>query len=178
MKPIRSLALAALGLLAASPALAHPGHASDTLAAGLMHPLTGLDHLLAMLAVGVVAAQRGGKALWLWPAAFVVAMLAGYGLGVGLPGSPLFEPGVLASVIILAALATAQARIPLALGAGVIGACGLCHGYVHGAESPAGAGLAFPLGFALATAGLNAAGLALGLGARRLAPALVRPRRR
>ena len=62
--------------------------------------------------------------------------------------------------------------------AGLIGACGLCHGYVHGAESPAGAGLAFPLGFALATAGLNAAGLALDLGARRLAPALVRPRRR
>ena len=81
-----------------------------------MHPLTGLDHMLAMLAVGLVAAQRGGAALWLWPAGFVAAMLAGYGLGVGLPGSPLFEPGVLASVIILGALATAQARVPLALG--------------------------------------------------------------
>ncbi len=178
MKPVRSLVLIAFGLAAASPALAHPGHASGALAAGLMHPLTGLDHMLAMLAVGVVAAQRGGAALWLWPAGFVAAMLAGYGLGVSLPGSPLFEPGVLASVIILGALATAQARVPLALGVGLIGACGLCHGYVHGSESPAGAGLAFPLGFALATAGLHAVGLTLGLGARRLAPARARPRRR
>jgi urease accessory protein len=178
VKPIRSLALAALGLAVASPALAHPGHVSNTLAAGLMHPLTGLDHMLAMLAVGVVAAQRGGRALWLWPAAFVATMLAGYGLGVALPGSPLFEPGVLASVIVLGALATAQARVPLAAGVGLIGACGLCHGYLHGAESPAGAGVAFPLGFALATASLHAAGLTLGLAARRLAPARTGPRRR
>jgi urease accessory protein len=177
VKPIRSLALAALVFAAATPALAHPGHGSDTLAAGLMHPLTGLDHMLAMLAVGLVAAQRGGRALWLWPSSFVTAMLAGYGLGVSLPGSPLFEPGVLASVIVLAALATAQVRVPLVFGAGLIGACGLCHGYVHGAESPAGAGLSFPLGFALVTAGLHAAGLMLGLAARRLTPALARSRR-
>jgi urease accessory protein len=178
LKPIRSLAPAALALVAASPALAHPGHGAVTLAAGLMHPLTGLDHMLAMLAVGVVAAQRGGRALWLWPAAFVAAMLAGYGLGVNLPGSPLFEPGVLASVIVLGALATVRARVPLAAGAGLIGACGLCHGYVHGAESPAGAGFAFPLGFALATAGLHAVGLTMGLAARRLAPARAGLRRR
>jgi urease accessory protein len=171
-------ALAALGLAAAGPALAHPGHASGTLAAGLMHPLTGLDHMLAMLAVGVAAAQRGGRAVWLWPATFVAAMLAGYGLGVALPGSPLFEPGVLASVIVLGALAAGQARVPLAAGAGLIGACGLCHGYVHGAEGPPGAGLAFPLGFALATAGLHAAGLALGLAVRRLTPAPARSRDR
>jgi urease accessory protein len=143
-----------------------------------MHPFTGLDHMLAMLAVGVVAAQRDGRALWLWPAAFVSAMLAGYGLGVALPGSPLFEPGVLASVIVLGALATAQVRIPLAAGVGLIGACGLSHGYVHGAEGPTGAGFAFPLGFALATAGLHAVGLMMGLAARRLAPARALPRRR
>jgi len=171
VKILRSLSVAALGLVVAGPALAHPGHASDTLAAGLMHPLTGLDHLLAMLAVGVAAAQRGGKALWLWPAAFLASMIGGYGLGVALPGSPLFEPGVLASVIVLGALVAVQARVPLAAGAALIAASGLSHGYVHGAESPAGAGLAFPLGFVLATAGLHAAGLTLGLAARRLAPA-------
>jgi urease accessory protein len=174
LKAARILALAALSIAAAGPALAHPGHGPHTLSAGLMHPLTGLDHLLAMLAVGVVAAQRGGRALWLWPAAFLGTMLGGYALGVALPGSPLFEPGVLASLIVLGALVAAQARVPLAFGASLIGACGLCHGYVHGAESPAGAGLMFPLGFALATAGLHAAGLALGLTARRLAPARAR----
>ena len=168
MKPVRSLALAAVAVLVAGPALAHPGHVADTLAAGLMHPLTGVDHILAMAAVGLMAAQRGGKALWLWPAAFVAAMLAGYGLGAAQPGAPMFEPGVLASVMVLGALVAAQAQVPLAAGAGLIGAFGLCHGYVHGAESPAGAGLAFPIGFALATAGLHGAGIAAGLSARRI----------
>ena len=178
MKHARTLVLAALAALLAGPALAHPGHGADTLTAGLTHPLTGLDHLLAMLAVGVVAAQRGGRAMWLWPASFVGAMLAGYGLGAALPGSPLFEPGVLASMIVLGALIAGQARVPLAFGAALIGACGLCHGYVHGAESPAGAGLGFPIGFVLATTTLHVAGLTLGLAARRLVPARVRSSRR
>ncbi len=178
MKLARSLVPATLAVLLASPALAHPGHGAVTLGAGILHPLTGLDHLLAMLAVGVVAARRGGQAMWLWPAGFVAAMLAGYGLGLALPGSPLFEPGVLASVIILGALVAAQGRVPMALGVVLMSAFGLCHGYVHGAESPASAGLAFPLGFALTTAALHATGLAMGLAARRRVPARVRTGRR
>jgi urease accessory protein len=167
LKPVRSIALAALALLAAGPALAHPGHAADTLAAGLMHPLTGLDHILAMAAVGLMAAQRGGNALWLWPVAFVAAMLAGYGVGAAQPSGLIFEPGVLASVIVLGALVAARTQVPLAMGASLIGVFGVCHGYVHGAESPTGAGLAFPIGFALATVGLHGAGIAAGLSARR-----------
>jgi urease accessory protein len=168
LKLARSFLPAAVALLVAGPALAHPGHGADTLAAGLMHPLTGVDHILAMTAVGLMAAQRSGKALWLWPAAFVAAMLAGYGLGVAAPGAPIFEPGVLASVMVLGALIAAQTQVPIAVGAGLIGLFGLCHGYVHGAERPAGAGLAFPLGFAMATAGLHGAGIATGLAARRI----------
>jgi urease accessory protein len=153
--------------IAAGPALAHPGHGADALA-GLAHPLTGADHLLAMTAVGLLAAQRGGRALWAWPAAFVAAMLAGYGLGLAAPGVPLVEPAILASVMVLGALTAAQTRTPLALGIALIGAFGLCHGYAHGAESPADAGLGFPLGFALTTAALHAAGVGLGLAAMRL----------
>lgn len=167
MKLVPSLALLALAL-AAGPAFAHPGHGGDSLIAGFSHPFTGADHVLAMTAVGLLAAQRGGKALWLWPAAFVIAMLSGYGWGVIQPGAPLFEPAVLASVIVLGALTAVQARTPLAVGAALIAASGLCHGYVHGSESPPGAGWAFPAGFALATVALHGAGLAMGLAARRL----------
>ena len=174
MKPVRSLAALALALLAAGPALAHPGHGASFVA-GLTHPLSGADHILAMAAVGLLAAQRGGRALWLWPVAFVAAMLGGYGLGVAAPGAPLVEPGVLASVIVLGAIMAAQARTPLAVGAVLIGAFGLTHGYAHGSESPAGARLGFLLGFALTTALLHSAGLLMGLAARQTRrPLLVR----
>jgi len=155
-------------LLAATPALAHPGHDGAGLAAGLMHPLSGLDHMLAMTAVGVMAARRGGKALLAWPAAFVGAMICAYALGVTAPGAPVAEPTVLASVIVLCALAAAARQLPLGWGLALIAASGAAHGYVHGAEAPASAGLAFPLGFALSTAALHGVGLVIGLTVRRL----------
>jgi urease accessory protein len=173
MKPARRLSVIALALLAAGPALAHPGHGGDSLMAGLAHPFSGADHLLAMTAVGLMAAQRGGRAMALWPAAFVGAMLAGYGLGVAAPGAPLIEPGVLASVMVLGALTAAQVQTPLTVGAALIGAFGLCHGYAHGAEGAPGAG--FPVGFTLSTLALHGAGLVMGLAARRMdRPLLVR----
>jgi urease accessory protein len=162
-------------LLLATPALAHPGHGGATLAAGLLHPFSGLDHMLAMTAVGLLAAKRGGVALVAWPAAFVVAMLGGYGLGLAAPGASLVEPGVLASVIVLGALAAAARQTPLFAGLALIAAFGACHGYAHGGEAPAGAGAAFPVGFAVSTAALHALGLGAGLGLRRLRqPALLR----
>ncbi len=175
MKISLRLAVAAAALLAASPALAHPGHDGATLAAGLMHPLSGADHILAMTAVGLLAAKRGGAALVAWPAAFVAAMLAGYGLGMATPGALPVEPGIMASVIVLGALAASSIQTSLLAGLALIAAFGACHGYAHGSEAPAHAGAAFPLGFAASTAALHAAGLTLGLAARRLnQPALLR----
>lgn len=168
MKPLSGALLpTTLLVLAAGPALAHPGHGGASLAAGLIHPLTGADHILAMTAVGLLAAWRGGAAAAAWPVAFVSAMLGGYGLGLLFPGGGFAEPGVMASVIVLGALVAASARVPLIAGATLMAAFGVCHGYAHGAEAPAGAGLGFALGFAVATAALHGVGLQLGFAVRR-----------
>jgi urease accessory protein len=164
----------ALALLLAAPALAHPGHGEASFAQGLLHPFSGLDHLLAMLSVGLWASLRGGRALWVWPAGFLVAMLAGFELGQTGPALSLVEPAVLASVIALGTLTAAAARLPLAPGVAMIAACGLAHGYAHGVEAP-GAGAEFPFGFVISTAALHLMGVAAGLAlaaARR--PQLVR----
>jgi urease accessory protein len=159
-------ALAGLGM--AFPALAHPGQGPHDLAAGLAHPFTGADHMLAMAAVGLLATLRGDKALWAWPLAFVAAMLAGYGLGQAGLHHWLIEPAVLASVIVLGALVAANACVPTLVGVAMIASFGLVHGLAHGAEAPAGAGPSFPLGFAASTAVLHLAGLGVGLVLTRL----------
>jgi len=164
-----------LGLLATGPALAHPGHIELGLTAGLIHPFSGLDHMLAMTAVGLFAAVKGGKAMIVWPLGFAVAMLIGYAGGVMHPGLSMVEPTILASVIILGGLVAAMVRTPLIVGFSLIALFGLAHGYAHGAEAPAGGGLSFPLGFAISTAILHAAGLGAGaLGLRLHRPQLVR----
>ncbi len=165
MRQLRLPVLIVVVGLAATPVLAHPGHDGASLAAGLEHPLSGTDHLLAMLAVGLWAALRGGHAQWAWPASFLVAMAAGFGLGQLFPGASV-EPVILASVIVLGGLIAADARMPPMLAALLIGGFGLAHGYAHGTEAP-GAGLGFPLGFLLATAGLHAVGLLAGLTLKR-----------
>ena len=157
------------GVLLALPASAHPGHA-ESFVQGLAHPLSGADHMLAMIAVGLWASLRGAGALWAWPAAFVVAMLGGFVLG-QTNGRMSVEPMILASVIALGALTAADARAPTTLGVILIASFGLTHGYAHGAEAP-GASLSFPLGFMISTIGLHLAGLGAGLSLKR--PALVR----
>jgi len=158
----------ALTLLASGPALAHPGHLELGFAAGLIHPFSGLDHMLAMTAVGLFAAVKGGKATIVWPLCFVMAMLVGYGVGVADPGLSMVEPAILASVIILGVLVATMARAPFAAGFGLIAVFGLAHGYAHGAEAPIGGGLSFPLGFAISTAALHAVGLSVGVFSLRL----------
>jgi urease accessory protein len=175
--PVRTAILATvLGALPAA-ALAHPGHPGHEAAgawAGFAHPFTGADHMLAMVAVGLWAALRGGKALWAWPAAFVAALLAGFALGKTGLDLPLAEPMIMASIIVLGALTAANAKAPTALGVALIAAFGAAHGYAHGAESP-GSTVGFPLGMALATLGLHGVGLAAGLGLQRLRqPNLIR----
>jgi len=144
------------------PALAHPGHGSpEGFLSGFHHPFAGADHVLAMVAVGLWAAIRGGSALWLWPAAFVAAMMGGFALAVQGVALPLYEPMILASLVGLGLAIMLAIRMPLAAGAAMIGLFGLFHGYAHGIEI-VGSALPFALGFAVASIILHVIGLAVG----------------
>ena len=166
----RSLYLLPL-LVLPSVAQAHPGHGAATgLAGGLAHPFLGLDHLCAMLAVGLWAAQRGGRALWAVPLAFMAAMTLGALAGLGGQTIPLVEPGIAASVLILGILIAAAVRLPLWSSVLLVGAFALFHGFAHGAEIPANAsGLAYVAGMVTATGGLHLVGIAAGMTAQKLA---------
>lgn len=164
---IGTIAAAAVIALAA-PAHAHTfGAAGAGLADGLAHPLTGLDHLLAMLAVGLWAGQSGGRARWALPAVFVAAMVAAGGLAMAGLALPMVEPMIAASVLVLGLLVLAAWRLPLAAGIGLVAAFAAFHGHAHGAELPEAAmpGL-YALGFAAATVALHGVGLGLSLGLR------------
>ena len=104
---------------------------------GFTHPFTGLDHMLAMVAVGLWAGLNGGRALWAWPAAFVGVMVLGGALGIAGVAVPMVEPGILASVVVLGLLVLAAAQLPVAAGAVLVAAFALLHGHAHGAELPA-----------------------------------------
>jgi urease accessory protein len=166
---LRLTSLVAMFALAPVLARAHPLHGQTVgLAGGLSHPLLGLDHLLAMVAVGLWAAQLGGRALWLVPAAFVSLMGLGGALGIAGAPVPLVETGVLLSVLVLGVLVTAAVRLPMAAGVALVGFFALFHGHAHGTEiPPAAAAFAYGLGFVLTTASLHACGIGLGLLAQR-----------
>ena len=155
--------VATIGAAGPSPVLAHTGleHAVS-LAAGFAHPWSGLDHMLAMVAVGLWAGLNGGRALWVWPAGFVGVMLGGGALGMAGVAIKLVEPGILASVIALGLLVLAAARLPVALGGALVAVFAVLHGHAHGTELPTGVAAAtYATGFALATALLHAIGLAI-----------------
>lgn len=150
-----------LPVLLASAAQAHVGnHETSGLLHGLQHPLGGLDHILAMVAVGLWAAQLGGAARWALPVSFLGMMLIGGVVGIaGLP-LPWVEPGILISDLVLGALILAATRLPLAVSMGTVGLLAVFHGYAHGAELPQGAsGLEFAAGFVCSTAFLHGLGL-------------------
>lgn len=174
----RTALLAAIAAgLASTAAEAHTGIGSTSaFTAGLVHPLTGFDHILAMVAVGLWAGLRGGPALWVWPATFVGAMLVGGGLGMAGLGMPFVEKGILISVLALGMAAALALRPSIAAGMAMIALAGLFHGHAHGTEVPADAsGLVYAAGFALATAALHAAGIAATVAATRYAlPVVVR----
>jgi urease accessory protein len=155
------------GLLALLPivAVAHEeaGQAAGFLA-GLAHPVSGADHVLAMVAVGLWGAQLGAPAIWLLPVTFPLVMAFGGFLGllgVSLPG---VELGIAASAILLGAMVALQARPPLALAALLVAFFAVFHGHAHGTELPAGqSGLLYSVGFVVATGVLHAVGISIGL---------------
>ena len=164
----KTLTLAAFAAVIATPALAHPGHGVESFAAGVAHPLTGLDHIAVMIAVGLWAALKGGRALWAWPAAFVGVMLIGGALGMAYVTLPFVEPGILASVVVLGLMVALAVNVPVAAGAALIGAFALLHGHAHGSEVAENVGgIEYMAGFALATATLHAIGLTAALATRR-----------
>ena len=159
-RPLVAVSLAAL----AAPALAHvqTGQAAGFLT-GLLHPVSGLDHVLAMVAVGLWGAQLGAPAIWLLPVTFPIVMALGGFLGllgVPLPG---VEVGIAASAILLGAAVMTERRLPLFAAAALVGFFAVFHGHAHGTELPPGqSGLLYSLGFVVATGCLHAVGIAIG----------------
>lgn len=139
---------------------------------GFIHPLLGLDHLLAMLAVGIWAAQAGARARWLIPAAFLVMLALGGGVGMLGWTLPQVDLGIAGSVVVFGLLIAGVAKMPLWLSMGVAGLFALCHGHAHGAEMPQTASpLLYAAGFLFATALLHLLGVFTGMAATQGWPA-------
>jgi urease accessory protein len=161
----RILALASLFALAAFPAFAHSeGAMAGGLISGFLHPLTGADHVAAMVAVGIWGAFLGAPAIWLLPIVFPLVMTIGGALGVmGVP-LPGVEIGIAGSAIILGLAVLLAARPPLWVAAVVVGVFAIFHGHAHGTELPEAADpIAYAVGFVVATGLLHLAGIAIGL---------------
>jgi urease accessory protein len=172
----RSLALGALlTLLVPSAAFAHTafGHVSG-FASGFAHPLSGLDHVLAMGAVGLLAIRLGGRAVWLVPVAFIAMMTLGGILGMSGLAVPYVEMAIAASVMVLGLTIASSAPLSATAAAVLVGFFALFHGHAHGSGMPAdGASVSYTLGFVMATAILHMAGLGLGAALGRSVPRLI-----
>jgi urease accessory protein len=158
---VRALALSLLYLALASPAFAHPGHTES----GFLHPLTGPDHILAMIGAGMwaafLAARRPAAALFV-PLTFMVMMAFGAAAGFAGIKLPFSEAGIIASIFMLGGLVLAAVRVPTATAMVVVGWFAMLHGYSHALEAPAGDPGRYMLGFLAATTLLQMVGLGLG----------------
>lgn len=159
------LLVVACVLLATHPLSAHvqEGQAAGFIT-GLLHPISGLDHVLAMIAVGLWGAQLGVPAVWLLPVTFPIVMAFGGFLGLlGIP-LPGVEATIALSAILLGAMVAREARPPLALAAVLVACFAVFHGHAHGTELPPGqSGLMYSMGFVTATGCLHGVGIAIGV---------------
>jgi urease accessory protein len=157
--------LIALSILAAAtmPAFAHLDPIEHgSFAAGFSHPLFGLDHILAMVAVGLWAAMQGGRAVWIVPAAFVGTMAIGFAAAIAGVPLPFVEPVILASVIFIGIAIALALPIPTSAVAAMVGFFAFFHGHAHGGELGQAGAWQFAIGFIIATAVLHAVGIGAG----------------
>ena len=161
-RPTTAALAAILFGLAATPALAHVG-AGDHVSFmhGFAHPLGGLDHLAAMIAVGLWGAVAGGRRVWAWPLAFIGMMVVGGLLGRAGVALPMVEPAIALSVVVLGLLVALMVQVPVALGAALVAVFAIFHGHAHGAEAPETGWLGYAAGFIIATALLHAVGIGI-----------------
>jgi len=150
--------------LSASPLYAHEGGSVAGLWSGLLHPITGLDHVLAMIAVGLWGAQLGPPAIWVLPVVFPMVMAFGGMLGlIGLP-LPGVEIGIAVSALLLGLMVAGEARPKLVVAGILVGLFAVFHGHAHGTELPEGqSGILYSIGFVTSTGLLHATGIAIGL---------------
>jgi urease accessory protein len=157
--------------LSAAPtaAFAHPNIGPvHGFSQGFAHPLQGLDHIVAMVAVGMIAARRGGRALWALPCAFLTMMAFGGFLGMEGVKVPFVETGILLSLAVFGLAVMLRPKAPVIAAMAVTGLFALFHGHAHGSEMIAGASwTAYGLGFIFATALLHLIGIFAGLGVER-----------
>ncbi|MBP2448307.1 nickel permease HupE [Rhizobium leguminosarum] len=156
--------LAAFASIATVPGVAnaHIGLHTDGTLAGLSHPFSGLDHILAMVAVGFWAATLGGSARWIVPSAFVAVMAIGGVMGIyGVP-LPMMETGIALTVAMLGVLVAFEVKVPTPVAAAIVGVCALFRGHAHGSELPAMSHAGgYVMGFLAATIILHVAGITL-----------------
>ncbi|MBS1155916.1 MAG: HupE/UreJ family protein [Proteobacteria bacterium] len=166
MKNLRSFAVAALALLPGL-ALAHIGvdagsHHGSAFMIGLVHPFTGMDHMAAMLAVGVWSVLVT-RQVWVMPVAFAGLLLVGGLIGFSGAAVPMVEPMIAASLLVLGLLIGARVRLPLLMGAVLVGLFAVFHGVAHGSELPAAQAVAALSGMVLGTLALHLSGMVLGV---------------
>ena len=160
----RILIAAAVLMASAAPAFAHLNpDEHGSFAAGFSHPLFGLDHILAMVAVGLWAAMQGGRAVWIVPAAFVGTMAVGFAAAIAGVPLPFVEPVILASVIFIGIAIALALPIPTGAVAAMVGFFAFFHGHAHGGELGEAGAWQFAVGFIIATAVLHAVGIGLGV---------------
>lgn len=165
-RPSQTVLIAATIALCSGPVFAHPGHEiGHTAIQGFLHPLSGIDHILTMVSVGVLAFCLGRHAIWTVPLAFVLMMAVGRTLGASGVELPGVEQGIAASVLVLGALIAAAIRLPLLYATILVGAFAVFHGMAHGLEAAAEGVVpsSYFLGFLIATLALHGAGIALGV---------------
>ncbi|MFC7051499.1 HupE/UreJ family protein [Hansschlegelia quercus] len=162
---MRRALLALSVLLVPTAAYAHVGvGATNGFAHGVLHPVSGIDHILTMVAVGVFAAQLGGRAIWAVPSAFVGMMIAGGALGMSGVEIPFVESGIGLSVVALGLAVAFGLSVPVTAATALVGFFAIFHGHAHGVEMPdTASGLGYGAGFVVATAMLHMGGIGLGL---------------
>jgi urease accessory protein len=163
------LTAAGVSLAYAAPVFAHAGHSENSFVTGFLHPIYGLDHLLAMIVIGFLSARMEPKYMWTLPAAFVGMMAAGGLLGTvwGGDGVAAFEWGIMLSVLIFGLAAAVAPKIPLAAGNGLVAIFAICHGHAHVAEMGDASAYGYFPGMLVATGLLHLAGLLVGIGLKR-----------